>query len=160
MTVFIIKVTWCTDLNFFLSDLFQLTVWSQAIRIYNFPLILIELVYLLQFLFHAKLSAFSCTNFVLDWASSLKLFILKYRFIVTSFINYGTWLVREFAMRDYFTCWMPETILKIWFSENDFFALQSNTAVFFAKLLLDDKRRVWIVLLHFLKRRLTLHWSN
>jgi hypothetical protein len=37
---------------------------------------------------------------------------------------------------------MPETILKIWFSENDFFALQSNTAVFFAKLLLDDKRRV------------------
>jgi hypothetical protein len=144
MTIVIIKVTWCTDLNFFLWDLFQLTVWSQAIRMYNFPLIVIGLVYFFQFLFHAKLSAFSWTNFVSDWASSLKLFILKYRFRVTSFINYGTWLVCEFAMRNYFTCWMPKTILKIWFSENHFFALQSNTAIFFAKLLLDDRRRVWI----------------
>lgn len=145
MTIVIIKVTWCTDLNFFLWDLFQLTVWSQAIRMYNFPLIVIGHVYLFQFLFHAKLSAFSCTNFISDWASSLKLFILKNRFRVTSFINYRTWLVREFGMRDYFTCWMPETILKIWFSENDFIALQSNTAIFFAKFLLDDRRRMWIV---------------
>lgn len=131
LTVFLTSVARCTNLNVFWWDFFQLSVWSQALRRYKFPLLVIGLVKFLQFFLHAKLSSQTGPTFLRDWASSLKLIILKYRFAVTSLLHNGTWLNREFALRDYFTYWMPELILNIWLTENDFFALHSMSTIFF-----------------------------